>query len=202
MLYTSSWSIFELTTSALIYNDWIGSCESNYHTITITTTPYDYNYNNTLKHQWNKDQYSIYYDGRRVWQSYNSKCRIVHKKYFSISIATYWITLWHLKSFLHCVAKYRIAITFTWHCTKHWFHAFLLKPVLIFVFHCFLFHWVIKWKAKNYQMSLKIQYQNGRKRQWQVSKWLLFNIKGATYSFFAENGVIVRNLNYRPWQWV
>ena len=23
-----------------------------------------------------------------------------------------------------------------------------------------------------------------------------------TYSLFAENGVIVRNLNYRPWQWV
>ena len=22
------------------------------------------------------------------------------------------------------------------------------------------------------------------------------------YSLFAENGVIVRNLNYRPWQWV
>jgi hypothetical protein len=22
------------------------------------------------------------------------------------------------------------------------------------------------------------------------------------YSLFAENGVIIRNLNYRPWQWV
>jgi hypothetical protein len=22
------------------------------------------------------------------------------------------------------------------------------------------------------------------------------------YSLFAENGAIVRNLNYRPWQWV
>jgi hypothetical protein len=22
------------------------------------------------------------------------------------------------------------------------------------------------------------------------------------YSLFAENGVVIRNLNYRPWQWV
>ena len=36
MLYTSLWSGFELTTSVLICTDCIGSCKSNYHTITPT----------------------------------------------------------------------------------------------------------------------------------------------------------------------
>ena len=39
MLYTSPWSRFELTTSVVIGTDYIGSCKSNYHTITATTTP-------------------------------------------------------------------------------------------------------------------------------------------------------------------
>ena len=39
MLYTSLWSIFELTTSVLIGTDCISSCKSNYHTITVTTAP-------------------------------------------------------------------------------------------------------------------------------------------------------------------
>ena len=39
MLYTSPWSIFELTTSVVIDTDCIGSCKSNYHTITATTAP-------------------------------------------------------------------------------------------------------------------------------------------------------------------
>ena len=43
MLYTSPWSRFELTTSVVIGTDCIGSCKSNYHTITATTAP-----NNTL----------------------------------------------------------------------------------------------------------------------------------------------------------
>ena len=38
MLYTSPWSIFELTTSVVIGTDCIGSLKSNYHMITITTT--------------------------------------------------------------------------------------------------------------------------------------------------------------------
>ena len=38
MLYTSLWSRFELTTSVVIGTDCIGSCKSNYHTITDTTT--------------------------------------------------------------------------------------------------------------------------------------------------------------------
>ena len=39
MLYTSPWSRFELTTSVVIGTDCIGSCKSNYHTITATTAP-------------------------------------------------------------------------------------------------------------------------------------------------------------------
>ena len=39
MLYTSSWSRFELTTSVVIGTDCIGSCKSNYHTIMATTDP-------------------------------------------------------------------------------------------------------------------------------------------------------------------
>jgi hypothetical protein len=41
-LYTSpwkAWSRFELTTSVVIGTDCIGSCKSNYHTITATTAP-------------------------------------------------------------------------------------------------------------------------------------------------------------------
>ena len=37
MLYISPWSRFELTTSVVIDTDCIGSCKSNYHTITATT---------------------------------------------------------------------------------------------------------------------------------------------------------------------
>jgi uncharacterized membrane-anchored protein YitT (DUF2179 family) len=37
MLYTSPWSRFELTTSVVIGTGYIGSCKSNYHTITATT---------------------------------------------------------------------------------------------------------------------------------------------------------------------
>jgi hypothetical protein len=36
MLNTSPWSRFELTTSVVIGTDCIGSCKSNYHTITAT----------------------------------------------------------------------------------------------------------------------------------------------------------------------
>jgi hypothetical protein len=38
MLYTSPWPRFKLTTSVMIGTDCIGSCKSNYHT--ITTAPY------------------------------------------------------------------------------------------------------------------------------------------------------------------
>ena len=40
ILYTSSWSIFELTTSVVIGTDCTCSCKSNHHTITATTAPY------------------------------------------------------------------------------------------------------------------------------------------------------------------
>jgi hypothetical protein len=39
MLYTSPWSRFELPSSVVIGTDCIGSCKSNYHTITAMTTP-------------------------------------------------------------------------------------------------------------------------------------------------------------------
>jgi len=39
MMYTSPWSRFELTTLVVIGTDCIGSCKSNYHTITATTAP-------------------------------------------------------------------------------------------------------------------------------------------------------------------
>jgi hypothetical protein len=40
MLYTSPWSRFELTTSVVIGIDCIGSCKSNYHSISATTAPF------------------------------------------------------------------------------------------------------------------------------------------------------------------
>ena len=39
MLYTSPWSRFELITSVVIGTDCLGSCKSNYHTITATPAP-------------------------------------------------------------------------------------------------------------------------------------------------------------------
>ena len=39
MLYTSPWSRIELTTSVVIGTDCIGSCKSNYHTVTTMTAP-------------------------------------------------------------------------------------------------------------------------------------------------------------------
>jgi hypothetical protein len=39
MLYASLWSRFELTTSVVIGTDCIGSCKSNYNTITATMAP-------------------------------------------------------------------------------------------------------------------------------------------------------------------
>jgi hypothetical protein len=41
-LYTSPWSRFELTTAMVIGTNYIGSCKSNYHTITATTAPFLY----------------------------------------------------------------------------------------------------------------------------------------------------------------
>ena len=40
-----AWSRFVLATSVLIGTDCIGSCKSNYHTITATTTPTTFNKN-------------------------------------------------------------------------------------------------------------------------------------------------------------
>ena len=40
MLYPSPWTGFELTTLAVIWTDYTGSCKFNYHTITTTKTPH------------------------------------------------------------------------------------------------------------------------------------------------------------------
>ena len=40
MLYTSTWSRFDLTTSVVIGTDSIGSCKSNYQMIMATTVPW------------------------------------------------------------------------------------------------------------------------------------------------------------------
>jgi len=45
MLYTSPWSRFKLTASVVIGTDCIGSCKSNYHTITVTRAPHRLNKN-------------------------------------------------------------------------------------------------------------------------------------------------------------
>ena len=47
MLYTLSWSKFELTTSVLIGTDCISTCKSNYHTI-ATTIFKSYRFDNSL----------------------------------------------------------------------------------------------------------------------------------------------------------
>ena len=39
MLYTSPWSKYEIAASVVIGSDCIGSCKSNYHTMTATTAP-------------------------------------------------------------------------------------------------------------------------------------------------------------------
>jgi len=39
MLYTSSWSRFEITTSVVIGTDCIGSCKCNYHAIMAKMAP-------------------------------------------------------------------------------------------------------------------------------------------------------------------
>jgi hypothetical protein len=49
MLYTLPWSTFELTTSVVIGTDCIGSCKSNYYTITTTTAPYQINVGPIIK---------------------------------------------------------------------------------------------------------------------------------------------------------
>jgi len=48
MLYISPWSRFELTTSVVIGTDCIGSCKSNYHTITAMSMS-DGNYQSLTK---------------------------------------------------------------------------------------------------------------------------------------------------------
>jgi hypothetical protein len=57
--YTSPWAGFELTTSVVIGSDFIGSCKSNYHTITTTTAP---------KYKWKlrKVKYHVFSNKREI----------------------------------------------------------------------------------------------------------------------------------------
>jgi hypothetical protein len=50
MLYTSPWSRFEFTTSVVIGTYCIGSCKSNYHTITATTSEFKFFFH--YQYQW------------------------------------------------------------------------------------------------------------------------------------------------------
>ena len=61
MLYTSPWSRFELTTSVVIGTDYIGSCKSNYHTITATKEVRRICHYETIKHDcWVDDDIFMY----------------------------------------------------------------------------------------------------------------------------------------------
>ena len=62
MLYTSPSSRFKLTTSVVIGTNCIGSCKSNYHTITATTAPGEGNH-----------QCYHYINRNQVWQSPSNK---------------------------------------------------------------------------------------------------------------------------------
>ena len=71
MLYTSPWSRFELTTWVVICIDCIGSCKSNYHTITATTTPWIFrNYSSKLLCR--------YHNRQRVFDNTFNKLWILH----------------------------------------------------------------------------------------------------------------------------
>jgi hypothetical protein len=74
MLYTSPWSRLELTTSVVIGTDCIGSCKSNYYTMTVTTpTPTQMTslyFLNQIKITVNHD-----YITRKVWIYQTGKIR-------------------------------------------------------------------------------------------------------------------------------
>ena len=76
MLYASSWSRFEFTKSGVIGTDCIGSCKSNYHTITTTTAP----------------NYFLYFTGYRVlfvWTNFLKYSSRHFLKYFPRKIKRY-----------------------------------------------------------------------------------------------------------------
>ena len=54
MLYSSPWSRFELTTSVVMSTDCIGSCKSNYHTITASMAPKKKYIFTVQNHKWCK----------------------------------------------------------------------------------------------------------------------------------------------------
>ena len=75
MLYTSPWSRFKLTTSVVIGTDCIGSCTSNYHTITATFNGWQVNCNLIL--QWAIKSYKF---NMKLWCKQKHKINICKSK--------------------------------------------------------------------------------------------------------------------------
>ena len=71
MLFTSPWSRFELTMSKVIGTDCIGSCKTNYHTITTTTAPRNLNVFTVLKITFNNNLFRISRNRYNYWQPRN-----------------------------------------------------------------------------------------------------------------------------------
>ena len=62
--YSSSWAGFKLTTLVVIGTDCIGSCKSNYHTITTMPAPRMWRYrHHKWIHMWKFDWWSALSDG-------------------------------------------------------------------------------------------------------------------------------------------
>ena len=86
MLYTSPCSRFELTTSAVIGTDCIGSCKSNYHTITDTTAPFFSCYwCHTCDHLWPCDDLLWVEIKHHLWQfdieKTTQRDNLLHRRY-------------------------------------------------------------------------------------------------------------------------
>jgi len=77
MLYTSPWSRFELTTSVVISIDCIGSCKSNYHTITAKTA-LSWKTKIYLKKLWKISQYNVHVYNEQFY--INSKIYVRQKE--------------------------------------------------------------------------------------------------------------------------
>jgi hypothetical protein len=64
LLYTSPWSRFKFTISVVIGTDCIGSCKSNYYTITVTTAPMNSNIHfqsiDRTSSKKTKEKYNVY----------------------------------------------------------------------------------------------------------------------------------------------
>jgi hypothetical protein len=107
MLYTSPGSGFELTTSVVIGTDFIGSCKSDYHTITATTAPFffysvrqwDCTYLPLMNMNWNLHLSAIDRHGRdhtvgRFTSTHGKKCpsSLTLNCHFGSHLLVRWVT--------------------------------------------------------------------------------------------------------------